>query len=291
MDRAELEQRLAALAIPEAGLFGARSFAWRMFRERALVTYAPRAVMLQYAYPAFAAASASYGETNGSRFTRAVSTLLAIVFGDRTRVMREARRLFLLHDRLRGTTERGARFHANERAHLAWVLVTLLDASLRGYERHVGAIDEPALFAELPRMAALFGLAPSDVPESRAALDRRIGHAVEHELVVGAEARAMWAFLAAAEGRRERLARRLARGWTAAILPAPLRRALWPEMSDRSARLVESSGSLLRARALPPALRHVHAYREAAKAETARAARPSSEDAARGAAPRGRVRA
>lgn len=110
VDRATLEQALAELSggadlPPTHGFFGPRSFAWRMFRERALVTYAPRAVMLQYAYPPFAAASASYGAQSsdpGKRFERAVSTLLSMIFGDRERVLRDARRLFLLHDRLHG---------------------------------------------------------------------------------------------------------------------------------------------------------------------------------------------
>lgn len=283
VERTELEQRLDALAIPETGLFGPRSFAWRVFRERVLVTYAPRAVMLQYAYPPFASASASYGENDGARFGRAVSTLLAMIFGDRTRVVREARRLFLLHDRLRGTTERGDRFHANERAHLSWVLVTLLDAGIRGYERHVDRIDERALFAELPRMGALFGLGARDLPATRAALDGRIEDAIAHQLVIGAEARAMWAFLTTAEHGPTRppdrpprsITRWLARGWAAATLPPALRRALAPKLSDRRAYAIESAGSLLRASLLPPAMRYVEAYQRASKAGAGGTGRPS----------------
>lgn len=286
VDRSALEARIEALALPASGLFGPRSFAWRMCRERVLVTYAPRAVMLQYAFPPFAAASASYGagaRDPGARFDRAVSTLLVMIFGDRARVVREARRLFLLHDRLHGTTELGRPFHGNARESLAWVLLTLLDASIRGYERHVGAIDERALFEELPRFASLFGLGPGELPTSRAALDARVERTVERALVVGDEARAMWAFLGAGTSRRERLARRLARGWTAATLPAALRRALAPEMSDRRARQIEGAGSLLRASALPAPVRYVRAYVEATKADAAAAGRPS-EDPASGSA-------
>jgi uncharacterized protein (DUF2236 family) len=227
-----------------------------MFRERVLVTYAPRAVMLQYAYPPFAAASASYGahaKDPGARFERAVSTLLAMIFGDRERVLRDARRLFLLHDRLHGTTEQGAPFHGNDRESLAWILVTLLDASIRGYERHVGRIDEAGLFAELVRFAALFGLDRADVPTSRAALDAAIDHAIAERLVVGDETRAMWRFL----GERENGA--LVRRWTAATLPAPLRRALAPSMSDAQAERIERAGSLLRARWLPRSVRYLRA--------------------------------
>lgn len=268
VDRAALETSLARLVAetalpPEHGFFGPRSFAWRMLRERVLVTYAPRAVMLQYAYPPFAAASASYGggaASPGARFDRAVSTLLTMVFGERERVLRDARRLFLLHDRLRGTTEQGAPFHGNDRESLAWVLVTLLDASIRGYERHVGPIEQEALFADVPRFAALFGLAPADVPGSRSALDRAIDDAVRTRLHVGTETRAMWGFLLEAERRRERIARKLTRGWIAATLPPALRRTLAPRMDERAARAIESLGSCLRASWLPAPTRYIGAY-------------------------------
>lgn len=258
---ASLERLVASTALPpEHGFFGPRSFAWRMFRERALVTYAPRAVMLQYAYPPFAAASASYGahaSNPGARFERAVSTLLAMIFGPRERVLRDARRLFLLHDRLHGTTEQGTPFHGNDRESLAWVLVTLLDASIRGYERHVGHVDAPALFADVRRFAMLFGLAAGELPSSRAALDQAVTDALARTLVVGTETRAMWRFL----GERRRDA--LVRSWTAATLPPPLRQALVPDMDDKRAERIERAGSLLRARILPRSARYVRAYAEA----------------------------
>lgn len=261
VDRPTLKRSLETLCAettlaPRDGFFGPRSAAWTVFRERALVTYAPRAVMLQYAYPPFAAASASYGaqaKDPGARFERAVATLLRMIFGERELVLREARRLFLLHDRLHGTLLDGGTYHGNDRASLAWILVTLLDASIRGYERHVGRIDEPALFAEFARFAALFGLTPGAVPATRVALDATIDEAVRTRLVVGTEARAMWTFLGQRSGP--------VRGWAAATLPAAIRLALGSRVSTRRAHAIERAGSVLRAALLPPSVRYVDAYR------------------------------
>lgn len=267
VDRAALERSLATLVaettLPsEHGFFGPRSAAWRVLRERALVTYAPRAVMLQYAHPPFAAASASYAahaSSPGARFERAIATLLRMVFGTRELALRDARRLHLLHDRLHGVLDDGTAFHGNDRASLAWILVTLLDASVRGYERHVGALPD-GLFDDVVYFARLFGLDARDVPSSRAALDSAIA---TQPLAIGAEARAMWAFLAEAERRRERAARHLMRGWTAATLPASLRAALGSRMQQGQARAIERAGSALRARLLPPRIRYVEAYLDA----------------------------
>ncbi len=256
VDRETLERSLARLEAdttlpPREGFFGPRSTAWRVLRERALVTYAPRAVMLQYAHPAFAEASASYGahgSSPGARFERAIATLLKMVFGDRTLALREARRLFLLHDRVLPPT---SAHHGNDRASLAWILVTLLDASIRGYERQVGRVPD-TIFDDVVRFARLFGLEPEDVPRSRRELDRAIERAIAETLVVGPETRAMWAFL----GRGTRV-------WTAAILPGALRAQLAPQMREGQARAIEIAGSALRATWLPRSRRFVDAYVEA----------------------------
>ena len=258
IDRETLERSLARLEAETTlstreGFFGPRSIAWRVLRERAIVTYAPRAVMLQYAHPAFAEASASYGThaaSPGARFERAIATLLKMVFGDRTLALREARRLFLLHNRVLPPS---SVHHGNDRAGLAWILVTLLHASVRGYERQVGRVPD-AIFDDVVRFARLFGLEPEDIPRSRRELDDAVARAVAETLVVGPETRAMWAFL----GRGTRL-------WAAATLPAPLRAQLAPQMRKGQARAIEITGSALRAAWLPRSRRFVDAYVEAMK--------------------------
>lgn len=278
VERPELERSLAELAWPEDprdGLFGPGSAAWRVFRERALIAYAPRAVMLQYAHPAFAAASASYGGASsapGERFDRAVRTLLRMIFADGKTVLVSARRLHVLHDRLSGTLSTGSPYHGNDRASLAWILVTLLDASLRAFERFVSPIDaafERAVFGDVAKFAALFGLAPLDVPGSRAALDALVDDHVARVLVVGEETRAMWRFLVAHRRRREALPRAALSAWAAFTLPKDIRHALGVPLSARRERALDLLSRSLSVHALPHQVRFVDAYVTAASAARA----------------------
>ncbi len=283
--RPDLERTLAEITWPHdprVGLFGPGSAAWRVFRERALVTYAPRAVMLQYAHPAFAEASASYGASGaapGERFERAVRTLLRMIFSDRKTVLVSARRLHLLHDRPSGSLAEGSErmpagspYHGNDRASLAWILVTLLDASVRAFERFVAPIDpalERALFRDVETFASLFGLRREDVPTSRRALDRFVDDHVAHALVVGTEARAMWQFLRTAPRRRQLLPRAALSAWASYTLPRELRAALGEELSPRRERALDSASKMLSVRALPDRVRFVDAYVSAASAARA----------------------
>jgi uncharacterized protein (DUF2236 family) len=284
--RPELERALSRLVWPDdprVGLFGPGSAAWRVFRERALVAYAPRAVMLQYAHPAFAAASASYASTSaspGERFDRAVRALLKMIFADRRSVLVSARLLHVMHDRLSGVLPEGSPalpagspYHGNDRASLAWILVTLLDASILAFERFVSPIDralEQALFADVTRFAALFGLGEDDVPGSRRALDAFVEDHVLRVLFVGEEARAMWRFLGAPARRREILPRALLSGWAAFTLPPALRASLGAPLSPRRERAIDRLSRALSARALPDRLRFVDAYVNAASGAAAR---------------------
>jgi uncharacterized protein (DUF2236 family) len=261
IERPDLERSLAQLVWPEDprdGLFGPGSAAWRVFRERALIAYAPRAVMLQYAHPAFAAASASYGGASsapGERFDRAVRTLLRMIFADRKTVLVSARRLHVLHDRLSGTLSTGSPYHGNDRASLAWILVTLLDASLRAFERFVSPIDadfERALFGDVAKFAAAF-----------------VDDHVARVLVVGDETRAMWRFLVSRRRRREALPRAALSAWAAFTLPRELREALGVPLSSRRERALDLLSRSLSVRALPERTRFVDAYVTAASAARA----------------------
>jgi uncharacterized protein (DUF2236 family) len=274
--RPDLERSLLAIAWPEDerdGLFGPRSAAWQVFRERALVTYAPRAVMLQYAHPAFAAASASYAasdSTPGERFERAVGTLLRMIFGDRKTVLVQARRLHLLHGKLDGTLSEGSaalpagsRYHGNDRASLAFVLMTLLDASVRAFERFVSPIDrslERALFEDVVKFAALFGLSREEIPSSRPALGAYVDDHVARVLVVGEEARAMWRFLGSAPRKRDVLPRAVLSEWAAFTLPGELREALGVGLSRRRERVLDRLSRAVPARLVPARARFVDAY-------------------------------
>lgn len=213
---------------PTHFFFGPDSMAWRVCRERAVMAMAPRAVILQYAHPAFAAASAVYSSRDanpGARFERALSALSIMVFADRATADRHAARIARLHAPLQGAHEDGRAWSANDPEALSWVLVTLLDAALRGAELVQGRFTDGEVRAyldEAARFGALFGVREGDVPRTRAQLEARIDDEVREVLVVGAETRAMWSFLTTPEPDApldQRVRAAVIARWSAATLP------------------------------------------------------------------------
>ena len=211
-----------ARAPSDPGLFGPRSVAWELCRERSVAAMAPRAVILQYAHPAFAAASHAYAATG--RFERALRTLSETVFADRETALAHARRVCRMHARLKGRTDAGLDWSATDPDALAWVLVTLLDATVRGTELVRGRLPDPRVarfLAEARDFGALYGVRPDDVPVDRAALDRRVDDAVRSVLVVGPEVHALWRWMVGDSPYGPLLAR-----WIGATLPPEIALAL-----------------------------------------------------------------
>ncbi len=209
--------------------FAADSAARRVCRERAILLFAPRVVLLQYAHPAFAAASSVYSARDsapGARFIRAATTLSSMVFGDRANADRHAGRVRRKHDHLNGPG-----WSASDPAALAWIYITLLDGVLSGADLVRGRRDETletAFFGDARRFGALFDVAEHDIPASRAALNDAITNAVRHTLRVGDETKAMWTFLTMPSGPSwgEGLRAGFLARWSATTLPEPMAEAL-----------------------------------------------------------------
>lgn len=234
-----------------ASLLPPGSILQRWCRLPGLALAAPRAVMLQYAHPAFAAASQHYSGASkdpGARFDRAVRTLRAIVYEPAPVAERQARRVDRLHGVLSGTLPDGTAWSARDPAASAWVLITLVDAVIFGAELTLGRRDEAQVaraLAEARSLGALFHVRPKDVPQDRAALAERVERAVTSELAIGEEARAMWAFLGkrSADRRRDRIAGAITTAFAAATLPRDLRPALGATMSIHRERALLAAGA------------------------------------------------
>lgn len=227
--------------------------------------------MLQYAHPAFAAASHHYGtaaDDPGARFGRALRTLLAMVFGDVETAKKHGRRVGRLHHTLSGALPDGTPWSADDPAALAWVLLTLIDAVVRGVDLALGRrshAEVEAFLADARRFGRLFAVRDEDVPKTRAELDRAIERAVQTTLTVGPETRAMWSFLGdeTSPSRRARARGAIVQRWTAATLPHELASALGrvPRALERSALLTSAKGIATTWSRLPPAIRFVTAAR------------------------------
>lgn len=242
----------------DALMFGPGSMAWALCRERTVGAMAPRAVILQFAHPAFAAASERYAVRDtepGARFGRAVDTLLAMVFGTHDEALGHARRIARLH----------ASIGARDREAYGWVMITLADAVMRGAELARGPLssEESARFLEDTRhLGRLFGVDPRELPGSRDELEARVTWMVRERLVVGEEVRTIWEFMVAgSEDVGSRLRSALLGGWIASTLPGPIAARLG--VATPRTRWVQPTARVVGptfAAATPGAVRYVHAY-------------------------------
>jgi uncharacterized protein (DUF2236 family) len=120
------------------GLFPRGAVIRRVDGEGVLLLGGGRALLLQIAHPAVAAGVADHSEFRADPFARLRRTLEAsysIVFGTEEEARRTAAAIRAVHDRVTGPG-----YSANDPALVMWVHATLVDTSLRVYERFVGAL-------------------------------------------------------------------------------------------------------------------------------------------------------
>jgi uncharacterized protein (DUF2236 family) len=186
VDSALLERQLdrvrAAAAGAAEGVFGPQSLFWRINREAIVFLGAGRALLLQLAHPWVAAAIAEHSRAGADpigRFHRTFSIVYTMVFGSLDQALTAARRLHARHAAITGTMPvdagpfaRGTPYHANDAAALRWVYATLIDTALLVYEMvrpALTASERERYYTESFLFAALFGLAPADLPADLAA--------------------------------------------------------------------------------------------------------------------------
>jgi len=181
-----LDQQLAAVRAGAAGetegVFGPHSLFWRVNREAIVFLGAGRALLLQLAHPWIAAAIADHSRAVADpigRFHRTFGVVYPMVFGSLACALETARQLHRRHESVTGSMaedvgpfRRGSHYRANDVAALRWVYATLIDTALLAHDTVLPALtasererylDESRLFA------ALFGLAPTDLPANWAA--------------------------------------------------------------------------------------------------------------------------
>ena len=167
----------AAVASPNAGLFGPVSMTWRVDRESAIFFGAGRALLLQLAHPWVAAAIAEHSSAVADpvgRFHRTFNTVFTMVFGTLDQALSAARRLHRRHAQITGDLPAAAgpfaaasSYAANERHALCWVHATLVDTALLAHDLVHPPLtpdERDQYWAEARLFAALFGLRPSDLP-------------------------------------------------------------------------------------------------------------------------------
>lgn len=279
----EFNESLARIAgetkDPHAGIFGPDSAHWHVGRESVLFLGGGRAALLQLAHPYVAYGVDQHSQTKadpGGRFERTFRYVFRMVFGDRDKALAAARRVYAVHRRITGAipTSAGAfpaghRYEANQVDALVWVLATLVDSALLGYEQFVGPLTEAErdqYVHEAKRFGLLFGIPEDALPKDHAEFRRFWDTTLASPTITVTEpAREMARFLFSARS----LPRRTALSWaeliTAGLLPDRIREEYGFEFGPKRRRAFQASTTLIRSgyALLPKRVRHIPAYQQA----------------------------
>jgi uncharacterized protein (DUF2236 family) len=172
--------------VPGPEAFIADGVAWRIHRERVLLTGWGRAILLQLAHPMVARGVAEHSAFTTERWGwarrlhRTLDAMLALTFGPADAASAAAGRINAIHDRVHGHLDRaaggepaGAPYRAHDPALLAWVHATLLDSFLGTYRLFVGPLATAAAdryCAEASEIEARLGIPAGRLPRTEAAL-------------------------------------------------------------------------------------------------------------------------
>jgi len=211
---------------PVAGIFGPQSVSWKINREAALFLGAGRAALLQLAHPWVTAALAQHSTTLSDpigRFHHTFRVIYTMIFGTLDQALAASRSLYTLHTRIRGELpepvaayDAGSHYEANELDALRWVYATLVESAVLAHDfalPPLTAAERETYYSESKWMAALFGIAPAELPEDWTAF--------------AAYNRQMWASdILGVNATSRNMAHRLLQGAGSWVHPPPWYRAL-----------------------------------------------------------------
>jgi uncharacterized protein (DUF2236 family) len=143
----------------------------RVHRESVVALSGPRALLMQAAHPvAFAGFFAHTGALDEpyERLARTAAVMDTIGFGSREAADRATRRVRAMHRRVRGVTEDGVPYAADDPELLLWILACLVDSALVVYQKYVRSLtydERDAYWRDYKVIGNLFGLRDAEMPE------------------------------------------------------------------------------------------------------------------------------
>lgn len=282
VERPDLERMLADLRArchdPSAGLFGPDTTLWEVARERVILAGGGRAALLQLAHPYVATAVKQHSRVErdlSGRFRRTFHHVHAMMFGDLERALGSARRVFGMHAATHGRLEEahgalpaGHPYHANDEHALLWVHATLVDTSVRIFERCVRPLtpyERERYYADLRTFARLFGISDRVMPPDWASFERWFGGVLDSDvLTVGDAGRRLGRLLLTPPAAGTGWAMRSYEAFTASLMPPRLRAAFGLRYGRGDRALARATALALPAavRLAPARLRFFPAYHQ-----------------------------
>ncbi|MFB6345667.1 MAG: oxygenase MpaB family protein, partial [bacterium] len=254
------------------GFFGPCSLHWKYGRENILSLGGPAAILLQLAHPKVAAGvddhSDFYHDPMG-RLERTFKIIHRVIFGDVQEALEAALKVRIVHESVQGHLpenvgpyERKDSYHANQPNLLLWVHATLIDQTLRGYERFVKPLnwsDKQQYYRESKRFAKLFGIPGSEIPDTFSDFQSYYQNMLKNRITVSQQALELKEQLFS----RVHFTKPATVFFASSMLPEPLRKAFnlpWNPVMSGLDRLI--SPAIRRVtHSLPPELRYVKKYR------------------------------
>jgi uncharacterized protein (DUF2236 family) len=154
------------------GYFDDDAMLRRVHRESVVALSGPRALLMQASHPvAFAGFFAHTGALDEpyERLARTAAVMDTIGFGSRAAADRATRRVRAMHRRVRGVTDDGVPYAADDPDLLLWILACLVDSALVVYQKYVRSLtpgERDAYWRDYKVIGNLFGLADADMPET-----------------------------------------------------------------------------------------------------------------------------
>jgi uncharacterized protein (DUF2236 family) len=155
---------------------------WKVHREVVVVAGWGRAILLQLAHPAVAAAVHDHSSFRGSllssvrRMRATIRAMLSITFGDTEAMITDAAAINVIHDRVHGHARAGAgqAYSAHDPELQRWVHATLIESIPLTYELLVGPLtlrERDRYCSEAAIMEPLLGMPTGWLPRDAAQLD------------------------------------------------------------------------------------------------------------------------
>ena len=159
----------------DPGLLGPESVSWRVIGDATAFVGGVRALLVQTAHPEVVAGvgdHSTYRDDPLGRLTRTSFYVTETTYGAMPEVERSAEIVRRVHRTVRGVSERGVPYAADDPAHAAWVHNALTDSFLVAYQRYgpqrLTEREADQFVREQTKVGALLGADP--MPETAAEL-------------------------------------------------------------------------------------------------------------------------
>ena len=181
----------------DPGVIGPDGPAWRVAREKAILAGGPGALLLQVAHPLVAAGVVDHSNFESDplwRLRRTLDTMLTVAFGDRGQAEAAVAGVTAVHAHVRGVSQDGSAYRADDPELALWVHATLVFAALRAYEDFVGPLseeDRAGYYDRYKVVGYMFGVTDEVMPASYAGFEEYFRRMVDEVLTVGDGARSI----------------------------------------------------------------------------------------------------